>query len=158
TSGAELHSCEKASGGDSSLSCCRRAGCEQSVRTLAAGALIGCEQRAWRRARRSRARMLAFRLQGTLPALPRLSVRRRGDRLRAQEVLRQLEEYQRTKYVSPHDIGLIYTALGERDLAFEWLEKAFAERTFRICELFNPTFDSLCSDARFQDLACRIGI
>jgi tetratricopeptide (TPR) repeat protein len=83
---------------------------------------------------------------------------RTGDRLRAREVLRHLEEYQRTKYVSPHDIGLIYTALGERDLAFEWLEKAFAERTFRICELFNPAFDSLRGDARFQDLARRLGI
>src|SRR5262249_35842300 len=83
---------------------------------------------------------------------------RTGDRPRAQEVLLQLEEYHRTKYVSPHDIGLIYTALGERDLAFEWLEKAFTEGTFRICELFHPAFDGLRCDARFQDLTRRLGI
>jgi tetratricopeptide (TPR) repeat protein len=97
---------------------------------------------------------------GRAPYRPHLGYAygRAGDRLKAQEVLRDLEECYRTKYGSPYDIALIYTALGDRDMAFEWLEKAFAERTFKICELNDPPFDNLRSDARFQDLMRRIGI
>ena len=97
---------------------------------------------------------------GRAPYRPHLGYAygRIGDRAKAQEVLRDLEECYRTKYASPYDIALIYIALGDRDLAFEWLEKAFAERTFRICELYDPPFDGLRSDARFQDLAYRLGI
>jgi hypothetical protein len=67
-------------------------------------------------------------------------------------------ELGKTKYVSAYYLGVIYASLGEPDLAIEWLEKAYVERTARLLEVFDPAFDSLRSDVRFQDLVRRIGL
>ena len=84
---------------------------------------------------------------------------RMGDRQRACDVLDQLRERSKTEYVSPYHFALIYTALNQRDLAFEWLEKAFQERTARLTgELSERVFDPLRSDPRFQELERRIGL
>jgi hypothetical protein len=55
------------------------------------------------------------------------------------------------------NIALIYVALGSDDEAMVWLEKAYHER-FNPSILLRPAFDSLRSDARFQDLLRRIGL
>jgi hypothetical protein len=67
-------------------------------------------------------------------------------------------ELSRKKYVSPYNIAVIYTGLGEIDLAFEWLEKAWLEKTARLLELPDPAFNRLRFDPRFQDLVQRIGV
>lgn len=67
-------------------------------------------------------------------------------------------ELAKTKYVGTYYLGLIYASLGESDLAMESLEKAYEERAARLLEIFDPAFDRLRSDARFQDLVRRIGI
>jgi eukaryotic-like serine/threonine-protein kinase len=81
-----------------------------------------------------------------------------GDRSRAQEIVRQMLELAKTRYVSAYYLGLIYGSLGETDLAIESLEKAYQERNTRMLEVFDPAFDSLRSDVRFQDLVRRIGL
>jgi TolB-like protein/Tfp pilus assembly protein PilF len=81
-----------------------------------------------------------------------------GDTAKAHKIIDQLAELSRTKYVSPYDIAIIYTGLGEKDLALEWLEKAYEERAVRLLELPDPAFDTLRSDPRFQDLVKRIGL
>lgn len=81
-----------------------------------------------------------------------------GDAPKARQILDQLKALSETKYVSPFDIAVIYLGLGERDSTFEWLEKAFEERTARLLELPDPIFDPLRSDARFQTLVRRIGL
>jgi tetratricopeptide (TPR) repeat protein len=81
-----------------------------------------------------------------------------GDRGGAREIIRQMLELGKTKYVSAYYLGVIYASLGEPDLAIEWLEKAYVERTARLLEVFDPAFDSLRSDVRFQDLVRRIGL
>jgi len=81
-----------------------------------------------------------------------------GDAAKARQVIGQLLDLSREKYVSPYDIALIYVGLGEKDSAFEWLEKAFQERTARVLELPDPTFDTLRSDPRLNDLIRRIGL
>jgi len=61
--------------------------------------------------------------------------------------------------VSPFDIALIYTALGEKDTAFAWLAKAVAEHsTWLVYSKWEPRLDPLRSDPRFQDLLRRIGL
>jgi hypothetical protein len=48
---------------------------------------------------------------------------------------------------------------GERDQAFEWLETAYQNRAPDIIYLkVEPAFDSLRSDARFQNLVKRVGL
>jgi hypothetical protein len=43
----------------------------------------------------------------------------------ARQILKRLKELSRHRYVSPYHTALMYIALGERDEAFAWLEKAY---------------------------------
>lgn len=57
------------------------------------------------------------------------------------------------------NIAEIYAQLGEKDLAFEWLEKAVARRHYEIMYLrVAPNLDPLRSDARFEQLLKRVGL
>ena len=82
-----------------------------------------------------------------------------GDRRGAAEVLATLEERARTKYVSAYDIGLIYAALGDRNQAFAWLDKAQVERAaFLPYITWDRRADSLRADPRFTKLLQRLGL
>lgn len=81
-----------------------------------------------------------------------------GSRGAALEVLAQLTDLAKERYVSPYDIALIHTALDETDDAFWWLEKAYDECVeWMIYTNVDPRLDPLRSDARFLDLMRRIG-
>ncbi|HYU90162.1 MAG TPA: tetratricopeptide repeat protein [Gemmatimonadales bacterium] len=59
----------------------------------------------------------------------------------------------------PYSIAGDYAALGERDSAFAWLERAFRERVGLLMFLtIDDRFETLRSDPRFRDLARRIGL
>jgi TolB-like protein/DNA-binding winged helix-turn-helix (wHTH) protein/Flp pilus assembly protein TadD len=82
-----------------------------------------------------------------------------GRRDEAQKLLAQLQEESKRKSVSPYNIAKIYEGLGEKDQAFLWLEKAYAERDSNLTNLkVEPEFDSLRSDSRFADLLRRMRI
>ena len=56
-------------------------------------------------------------------------------------------------------IALVYTALDEKDKAFEWLEKSYEHREESLCSLkIDHKFDSLRSDPRFDVLLKKIGL
>ena len=56
-----------------------------------------------------------------------------------------------------YNMARLYAALGKGDHVFEWLNKAFDERTGVATLLkVSPEFDDLHSDPRFQDLLRRI--
>lgn len=56
-------------------------------------------------------------------------------------------------------MALIYVGLGEKDLAFTWLEKAYEERSFELSFIkAEPRMDGLRSDPRFRDLLRRMGL
>ena len=76
----------------------------------------------------------------------------------AYKALEELKERAKRTHVLPYDIAVIYVGLGEKDRAFEWLEKAFAERDEDLLYLkVDPVLDSLRSDPRFADLLRRVG-
>lgn len=53
----------------------------------------------------------------------------------------------------------IHAQLGDKDKAFEWLERAFTERTYLMMYLkVAPNLDPLRSDQRFTDLLRRVGL
>jgi tetratricopeptide (TPR) repeat protein len=80
-----------------------------------------------------------------------------GRRPEAEQVLETLAAKQKKSYVSPFDVALIHTALGEKDKAFALLDKALAERsTFLIYSQWEPRMDPLRSDPRFQSLLRKI--
>jgi eukaryotic-like serine/threonine-protein kinase len=77
----------------------------------------------------------------------------------AMNILDQLKELSRRRYISPHDRAIIYAGLGEKEQAFAWLDKAYADRSWPLPLLkVDPRFDSLRSDPRFADLVRRIGL
>lgn len=82
-----------------------------------------------------------------------------GNRREAEKVLQTLSDRAKKSYVSPFDVALIYTALGEKDTAFNWLDKAVAERsTFLVYSKWEPRLDSLRSDPRFKQILKQIGL
>ena len=82
-----------------------------------------------------------------------------GNKEEARKVLAELKHLSSQRYVSPYTIAAIYTGLGERDQAFDWLERAFDERDIWLMNMkVDPVFSSLRSDKRFIDLLRRTGL
>ncbi len=83
---------------------------------------------------------------------------RSGRKDEARQLLAELKEQSKRRYVASYWIAMIYGGLDEKDEAFAWLEKAYQERSFWLCWIkMDPMVDSLRSDARFTDLMRRIG-
>jgi len=77
------------------------------------------------------------------------------------EALKILDQLQRRanqgEYVLPLGVAWIYIGLGEKDPAFVWLDKAFAERSDALRQIkSNPIYDPLRNDPRFTDLLRRM--
>jgi len=84
---------------------------------------------------------------------------RMGKRAQAQTELAKALELSRGKPVSYGSIALTYAALGDKEDAFLWLEKAYAENSSFMTSLkFWSVFDPLRSDPRFVDLLRRVGL
>jgi TolB-like protein/DNA-binding winged helix-turn-helix (wHTH) protein/Tfp pilus assembly protein PilF len=59
----------------------------------------------------------------------------------------------------PFDFAILHAQLGENDQAFQWLEKAYAEREYRMVFLkVHPLLDGLHADPRFRSLVQRVGL
>ena len=81
-----------------------------------------------------------------------------GQRAEAMKILEELKVLSLKRYVSPVDLAVIYTGLGDRESALIWLTKAYELRTMRIQQLPEAIFDSLRGDPRFQALARRLNL
>ena len=82
-----------------------------------------------------------------------------GGRDRALQILADLHDLSRKRYVSPFDLASIHFALGNREEGYEWLNKAFQDRCFElVVTRVDPRFDLLRSDARFKQLSAQLGV
>lgn len=83
-----------------------------------------------------------------------------GKRAEAEKILRDLQGKAKTAYVSPYAIATIYAGLGDKERAFEYLEKAYREKALDISWSLKSDLriDSLRADPRFQDLLRRVGL
>jgi TolB-like protein/Tfp pilus assembly protein PilF len=82
-----------------------------------------------------------------------------GRRAQAQKVLEQLSELSKQKYIPSWSSAPIYAALGDKDKAFEWLGKSYAERSIGTTDVkVSPIYDSLRSDPRWADLLRRMNL
>jgi adenylate cyclase len=83
---------------------------------------------------------------------------RMGRQVEARNILAQLLQVREKRYVSAPVIAAVYVALGDKEEAFRWLERAFAEHSGILQWIaFLPEFRPLHSDARFPHLLRRIG-
>ena len=82
-----------------------------------------------------------------------------GKRAEALKILEELKALSRRRYVSPSSIALIYVGLGEKDLAFDWLQKAVTDHDIPLPPLrTGEEWASLRSDPRYGELLNRIGL
>lgn len=83
-----------------------------------------------------------------------------GKRAEAQKILRDLQQKSKTDYVSPYFPAVIYAGLGEKNKAFEFLEKAYREKSLEISWHLKADLriDNLRSDSRFQNLVSQVGL
>lgn len=82
-----------------------------------------------------------------------------GQRAKAQQVLAELQARSKGSYVSPYFIAVVYAGLGEKESAFDFLERALQERQPYLVLLdVEPVFSSIRGDPRFQALLQRIGL
>ena len=76
----------------------------------------------------------------------------------ARKILQDLKERSQQTYVQPMWIAAIHAALGEKDQAFDWLQKAYDDRSVWLVYLkIEPMFQNLRQDARFAALLRRMG-
>jgi len=80
-----------------------------------------------------------------------------GDRPKAEQILQDLEELSKQRYVSPANRAAVYLGLGEKEKALDWLEKAYEDRD----PIFwwidgDQLYDSLRNEPRFQALVQKI--
>ncbi len=82
-----------------------------------------------------------------------------GRRAEARQALDELLARSMRRQVPAYTIAAIYAGLGDKDQAFAWLEKAYADRSWYLTSLkVDPKLDSLRSDSRFKDLVRRVGL
>lgn len=83
-----------------------------------------------------------------------------GRKGEAEKILRDLERKSKGTAPSPYLMATIYSGLGENDKAFEFLEKAYSQKSLGIPFSLNSdlALDSLRADPRFQNLLGRIGL
>jgi tetratricopeptide (TPR) repeat protein len=63
------------------------------------------------------------------------------------------------RFVPAYSLAMIHAGLGEADMAFEWLEKAFEDHSEGMAWLnVDPRLEGLRSDARLKDLVRRVGL
>lgn len=82
-----------------------------------------------------------------------------GKKADAEKMLDSLLNTSKQKYVSAYDIAMIYTGLGEKEKAFEWLEKAIDEHSYLLIYLnVDPILNPLRGDKRFDTLRKKMSL
>jgi tetratricopeptide (TPR) repeat protein len=82
-----------------------------------------------------------------------------GRRNEALRTIEQMKEISKQRSVPAYAFAQAYAGLGDRDQAFQWLERSYQDRGAHLC-LFkiDPIMESLRTDPRFADLVRRIGL
>jgi TolB-like protein/Tfp pilus assembly protein PilF len=83
-----------------------------------------------------------------------------GKRAEAKKMLTDLLRQSQMNYASPYMIATIYAGLGDKGRAFEFLERAYQEKSPDIPYFLNADLrlDPLRSDSRFTGLVRRVGL
>jgi serine/threonine-protein kinase len=79
-----------------------------------------------------------------------------GEREEALKILAEQKRLAKQRYIASYNFAIIYTGLGDRDRAFEYLNKAFDEGRHLEEVPSRPLFDSLRSDPRYTALLRRM--
>ena len=104
----------------------------------------------------------ALKLSGDHPSITALyghALAVSGDVAAARKALADLQRLATKRYVSSLYFAGIYTGLGDKRTALDWLDKAYNERNDRLVYLaVDPIADPLRSEPRFRNLLTKIGL
>jgi tetratricopeptide (TPR) repeat protein len=104
------------------------------------------------------ARKLSRQFEDSVPSL-RDAYTRGGWNAFLRQYLAVMQEHSIREYVPPYWSAVLYLRLGDRDRALEWLARSLAERDDGALGLkVDPTYDSVRSDPRFEDLLHQVGL
>lgn len=82
-----------------------------------------------------------------------------GRQSESREILGAVLEGRSKDDVDPVNIARVYVGLGDLDAAFEWMDRAYEDRSRNLALVIaNPEWDRLRSDPRFRTLAEKIGV
>jgi serine/threonine-protein kinase len=82
-----------------------------------------------------------------------------GKRHEAEKIIEELLDPSKPRKGSAYDVAVVYVGLGDKERAFEWLDKAYVQRDDFLAYLkADPRFDPLRLDTRFDNLLHRIGL
>jgi len=82
-----------------------------------------------------------------------------GQKDKALKILTKLKALSKVRYVSPYNLAIIHTGLGDKEESLALLQKACDDRVPQVVLLgMEPLFDSLRPDPRFQALLTQIGL
>src|SRR5881392_1977293 len=80
-----------------------------------------------------------------------------GDRPKAEQILRELEQMAKRQYVSTTAFADIHLGLGEKEKALDWLEKSYQDQESACWYLkVDPIYDRVRNEPRFQALVQRV--
>src|SRR6266498_2820326 len=80
-----------------------------------------------------------------------------GDRPRAEQMLRELEETAKRQYVNSTALADILLGLGEKEKALDWLDKSYQDQESACWYLtVDPIYDSVRNEPRFQALVQKV--
>jgi pentatricopeptide repeat protein len=80
-----------------------------------------------------------------------------GKTEKAGRLLDEMKRLSKQQYVSNTFFAFVYAALGEKDRAFEHLERAYREHDIGLLQLKGLRLEPLRTDPRFADLMKRVG-
>ena len=93
------------------------------------------------------------------PAFLGASYARAGRRAEALAIAAKMEAEVRRTHQGNFLVAIVYSSLGDKERALQWLEEAFrAHETFLPWIGVDPEFDPIRDDPRFADLIRRVGI
>ena len=76
-----------------------------------------------------------------------------GEKRESQALLDSLHECSKYRYISACHVAEVHIGLGQKDVAYQWLDRAYEARDVELVWLkINPVYDALRSETRFQDL------
>jgi tetratricopeptide (TPR) repeat protein len=82
-----------------------------------------------------------------------------GNKAKALQIASQLDVLSKQRHVDPYFVALVHLGLGQKDQAFQWLEKALEERSIMVLWFkVEPRLDAIRSDARYEVLLRRVGL
>jgi len=79
-----------------------------------------------------------------------------GDRAKAEQILRDLDNLAKKQYVSPALPASVYLGLGEKGNALDWIEKAYEDRDPMLWWNTDRLYDSVRNEPRFRAIMQKV--